>query len=105
MEKQIRNYQKVFIELLESIADQLDINSLDDVVNSCFRVAVFSVESAYEQKSEEVDVQKYINVIKQIRQNMVNAGNSALDLYLITARMYPTPEIAGLIQRSLCIWQ
>jgi len=73
-------------------------------VNS-FRVAVFSEESAYEQKPEEVDVQKYVNVIKQIRQNMVNAGNSAFDLYLITARMYQTPEREGHTQRSLCIWQ
>jgi len=37
--------QKVCIDLLESIADQLSIKSLDDVVNN-FRVAVFSEESA-----------------------------------------------------------
>jgi len=55
--------QEVCIELLDSIADQLSIKSLDDVVNN-FRVAVFSEESAYEQKSEQIDVQKYINVIK-----------------------------------------
>jgi len=36
---------------------------------------------------------------------MVNAGNSAFDLYLFTARMYQTPESEGHIQRSLCIWQ
>jgi len=96
--------QKVCIELLESIADQLNIKSLDDVVNN-FRVAVFSEESAYEQKSEEIDLREYINVINQIRQNMVKAGNSAFDLYLITARMYQTSENEGHTQRSLCIWQ
>jgi len=96
--------QKVCTDLLESIADQFNIKSLDDVVNS-FRVAVFSEESAYEQKSEEIDVQQYINVIKQVKQNMVNAGNSSFDLYLITTRMYKTPESEWHAQRSLCIWQ
>jgi len=48
-----QDYQKVSIELLESIADQLNIKSLDEVVNS-FRVAVFSDESAYEQTCRNI---------------------------------------------------
>jgi len=87
------------LQLLQGIVTDLDTTILNDVVNS-LRVAVFS-----SVKEEEVDLLKYISMIRQVQGKLLKTRNKAFDLFIISLRMYQRTQVKYHIQRSSNIWE
>jgi len=87
--------------LLQNISDELDTTSLDEVVNK-LRVAVFSRKSFREEK--EPETAKYLTVVKQVQENLVNTINKSFDLFILSVRIHQRTKVDYHIQRSTWIW-